>query len=56
MGLGRSRVSDESSRSYRLADLWLSYGRVSGRRGWVKRLLEGLSRSMRVRSQRMLHR
>lgn len=55
MSLGRSHLSDERRGSYRLADWWRSRSYIDGRRGWVTRLLEGLSSSMRVRSQWMLH-
>lgn len=55
MSLWRSRVSDETSMGYRLADLRLSRRHVNGRRGWVKGLLGGLRGCMRVRSQGMLN-
>ena len=54
MSLGRSQLSDERRGSYRLADWWLSRSYVDGRGGWMTRLLEGLSSSMRVRSECML--
>ena len=55
MGLGRSHLSDEGRGSYRLANWWLSRSYVDGGRGCMTRLLEGLSYSMGIRSQWMLH-